>query len=518
MRHIIENTGSRQKKRRNYFPFDGGMRGQLFAGVGANYQLNMATSSGFLFKLKRGELRKDAGIDNISFCYPHEKADGTFQILLFGEVSGDFKLRALEEDGTITTPSSGVGDLIFSGDISARQFGTTSIICHDAGSHDWDGTTLTANTGSLDIVSAARDGSRLSYITATGDAKFTDNAPVGGFTGGTGANADGEYNTSIAYPKAVVEGGVGVVIFGEDGAEAHWVQPNNASDEVSTRTKIESFTYRGRGVTTAKHVISTGQSIVFMNEDGVFEMNPFSGKTSNLIEGGKIERYWDEQVTITGGFMAYDPDNDVVLASVAVDSPQRNTFIGFSLRQKNRDPFFLDAAYYNHSCIAKGQLVGVSSRDAKVYNLFNKFSTAESATVKARYITETDGLGSPQEEKTFYGATAVVVAAPESSLKMRVYKDGSTTPFIEKTYTTTDLTITTGGAAYGEYQLAVGAADLIGEPVIRGEHKKGSGRFKTLAVEILEDSSDKFEIHDIIIEYKKAGRLAKSLAIKNNLF
>ena len=338
-----------------------------------------------------------------------------------------------------------------------------------------------------------------------------------GSTGATGANASGDYNCGLSVSTAVIEGGAGVVIFGRNGAEAHWVQPNNASDEVSSRTKIESFNYQGTGVINERFVCSTGSSIIFMNKDGVFEMNPFTGQSVNLVDDGKIKRYWDEQIDIEFGFVSYDPETDTIIAQVSLNSPQNNTLICFARREGN-PPYFIDNHYLAHIGNVGGGLVGGSNSTGETFNLFMGYSITEGGTGKARYVTEFDGLGQVHEEKTLYSVTAVLGVSPTANVKVRAYFDNELSASFEKTYTPQDLTTLNEDAVYGEYVFALGAVDLVQERIINGQNVKANSRFSTIAIEIIEESDANFEIYDIILEYKRTGRLSKTISLKNNLF
>ena len=143
MRGNISNN-YRQKLRKNYFPFAKGMSGEIFKS-GANYQLNMDNTQGVLQKVKQiSESAEISGFTVVNYLSEHELTNGDSQTLVFGLLSSNLKLRVIEADGTITTPSAGAGDLTFTGTISARQVGLETIITHSGGQHNWDGTKLVA--------------------------------------------------------------------------------------------------------------------------------------------------------------------------------------------------------------------------------------------------------------------------------------------------------------------------------------------------------------------------------------
>lgn len=417
----------------------------------------------------------------------------------------------------IYTNYGGTGDAVFFGTVVTRQSGDFSIIGHGGTAKMWNGYGIAALAGE-GTISMANEGARKAYVDVDGKAKFTDNDPTNGFTGGTGANAAGNYNCGIPVSTAVIEGGTGVVFFGERDAEAHWVEPNNASDEVSSRTKIESFSYRGPGVKNERFVTSTGTSIVIMNADGIFEIDPYSGRSTNLIIGGKIERYWNEKIDPSNGFVVYDIENDVILAQVALDSPQNNVLLAFNRREKGMPPFLVSDKYFAHAGLVGGKVIGGANTGGNLFTLFDAFAIDAGTPQKSRYITEFDGLGSPQSPKNLQSITIITEASPEANLKMKAYFDNENEASLGKVLTIKDLTTKDGGAAYGEYTFAIGASDLVQEKVVRGERVKASTRFKTVAIEILEESSADFKIYDILVEYKSSGRLDSSISLKHNLF
>jgi hypothetical protein len=491
------------------------MRSQDFL-AGASYQLNLQQNNGVIEKTKQAVPLVDiTDFDQTLYIAEFKKSDGTLQTMVFGLIGSDIKLRVIE-DGSILTPTGGDGDFTFTGIVTARQVGTAALIGHGGGAKQWDGVKIDPLAGAASV-SIARDGSRLGYIGTDGTAHFTDNTPADGFTGGTGANADGDYNVGFALATAIIEAGTGVIIFGENAIEAHWVQPNNASDKVSSRTKIESFSYRGRGVKTERFATSTGNTIAFMNEDGVFEMNSYTGEATNLIIGGDIERYWNEKIDMTNGFIAYDQENDAIIAQVALGSPQNNVFLIFYRREKNA-PGIISDQYLNHAGVVGGNLIGGSNSSGETTTLFESFSTPDGTTNKTRYITEFDGLAALQTIKNLQSVTAILQMSPDAIVKMRAYYDNETTPSLEKIITAEDLTDPDCGATYGEYVFSLGASDLIQEQVIRGEKVKTGMRFNTIAIEILEESSAGFKIYDIIVEYKAGSLVSKTMSLKNNLF
>jgi len=493
------------------------MRGADFSS-GANYQSNLSQDSGVLEKVKQNTPFVDASdFSAIQYIGEFITSTGEKQALYFGLIDAELKLRAVEEDGTILTPTGGLGDFVFSGLITTRQVGTDVIIGYDGGNKLWDGEAITAN-GDEEVISQARDGGRVGYINTDGKAKFTDNTPTSGFTGGTGANANGDYNCGIPIATAIVEGGTGVIILGERNAEAHWVQPNNASDEVSSRTKIESFSYLGEGVTSERFVCSTGETLGLLNKSGVHEMDSYSGRTTNLIIGGKIERYWKERVDMTNGFIFYDRTNDWLIAQVALDSPQNNVFLAFNRKEKGMPPFIIPEQYLSHAGVVGEDIIGALNAGGETFKLLDSYSIPDGTTSKSRYITEFDGLGTMQEDKNLLSVTAITDVNPDAILKMKVYFDNETVPSLEKTISIKDLTVPDGNAAYGEYVFAVGASDLVKEKVVRGEKVKAGMRFKTIAVELWEESSDNFKVYDILLAYKATGRLSQTMSLKNNLF
>jgi len=418
----------------------------------------------------------------------------------------------------VYTNYGGTGDAVFFGTLVCRQSGKFSIIGHGGDSKMWNGYGITVLSGA-GLISMANDGARKSYVDTDGKAKFTDNDPTSGFTGGTGANAAGNYNCGIPVCTAVVEGGTGVIFLGKRDAEAHWAEESNATDAVSSFTKIESFRYNGEGVENERFVCSTGNSIVIMNSSGIIEIDPYSGNYTNLIIGGKIERYWNEKIDHSNGFVVYDQENDRILAQVALDNPTNNVFIAFDRREKGKPPYFINNKYLGHASIVDGKVIGGANSGGIVNTLADNYLVAEGTPNKSKYITEFDGLGSPQSAKNLQSINVIAEASPDAILKLKAYFNNETeSPILEKTISVADLTTRDSGAVYGEYVFALGASDLIEENVIRGERYKFGMRFNTIAVEIWEESNANFKIYDILVEYKSSNRLDKSVSLKHNLF
>ena len=100
---------------------------------------------------------------------------------------------------------------------------------------------------------------------------------------------------------------------------------------------------------------------------------------------------------------------------------------------------------------------------------------------------------------------------------MKVYFDNETVPSLEKTIETSILS-DSEEAVYGEYVFSLGAVDMVEDKVVRGEKMKAGMRFNTIAIEIYQESSEKFKIYDIIASYKQGTRISKTMSLQNNLF
>jgi hypothetical protein len=110
--------------------FSRGMNSDPFTGQGFQVSQGVKRNNGRMEKLPGDTLAHDFG-DSVSIVaiYAYEKSDGTFQVLNFINDGTTVKLRAQEADGTITTPTGGLGDVDFGSDnIQYEQISLTGYI------------------------------------------------------------------------------------------------------------------------------------------------------------------------------------------------------------------------------------------------------------------------------------------------------------------------------------------------------------------------------------------------------
>jgi len=383
------------------------------------------------------------------------------------------------------------------------------------GLYRFNGTLLEKTTNVSDpVLSIATDSNRLALcfkdrVEFTGDNIADSNDAKSG----TGINKFGIYGTSIAYPKAVCKGGDGIIIFGAVGSEAHQVYPNAASDDVSSKTKVPSYTNKGLGITRPSQCVSGKFFIYNANKDGVHELNPYSGESKNLTEMGAIRDIW-KSLKKDRVLMGYDPSTDYVVA-VAQRLGQNDTAVCFDLSQKQRACWTSENQYYTCLATINGKLHGGSSRDGKIYKLFSGSTDFGGNQQTFRHRTELDGLGGVPFLKTFRKFVVYSELHPRSSFIARVFLDDDTIPIFERSFGTKNASNKGGtNAAYGMYEFRMGkvtAEELSNN--IRLSQK--NARFNRISIEIIERSARAFKLKDIIIEYKSRGRFVRKFLSKD---
>ena len=514
-----------KKLRKTYFPFKWLLRSQEFQGVGACLAENTYIQDGKLRKTRGQSVFKDTTTPaEILWMGEYEKSDGTFQIL-YAYLSGSiYLLRAIEENGTITTPTGGAGDVNFtSSNFDIAQLNTIGYVSNESATtplYSWNGTLLTAiSNAPASPKYVLVDGNRLCInkvfsgaITGT----LTD------FTAGTGAADNGDY-AARGNPVGGVEAGGGVILMSKMGAELHKVIPNNASDDVSAKTKIQGFNYTGLGIQNTHQIVAGKNFVYFFNSDGIFEMNPFDGTVLNLTDTGNIERRWKE-LNRTNAFIEYDSKNDRVVV-VAKQRGQNDTIIIVDTRIEQRPISYATAGFFSSIANVNNQLYGGSSHDARVMKIFDTFTDRDGGKLQFRYIIEWDALTNAMLEKRLRQFSIFANLNHESSFEAKLYKDGSHEPIATQTFTTTaSLDSAKVGSvlgAYGKYVFNLGGgrdsatADLNTDKM---QKEKYNTKCSTYTLEIVENSFYDFQVYDILAEYKTRGKITHSLSMANSLF
>ena len=509
--------------RKTYYPFKFGLRSGEYEGKGSCLFENGYIDDGRIKKLKGQELWKDTSTPaSIVWMGGYEKSDGTFQTL-YAYLSGSiYLLKAVEHDDlTIVTPAGGAGDVNFtSSNFDITQIGTTAYISNESATtpmYSWDGATLTAITNApASPKYILRDGNRLATNKVFSGETLTD------FTAGAAVSADGDYAMSLE-PVGGVEAGAGIIVFGRMGAEAHKVIPNNASDDVSAKTKIDSFSYTGLGISNTHQCVAGKNFVYFFNSDGIHEMNPYDGSTTNLIDFGNIALRW-KNYTLTNAFIEYDSENDRVVVTVK-QRGQNDTLVIVDTKWKERPVSIATGGYFSSMANVNNQLYGGSSNDAKILSVFETYTNRDTTELTFKYTIEWDALTNAMLEKRLKRFAIFANLNPHSSFTAKLYKDGSHSAIKEETFTTT-AALETGVlgsvlAPWGKYVFNLGGerAEASAETnTDKIQRVRKNSKVSTFCLEITETSFYDFTVNDILIEYKTKGKIIKNITLPNALF
>lgn len=375
--------------------------------------------------------------------------------------------------------------------------------------YQFNGVTLakTANVTEA-VYSIATDANRVAAV-------FQDRTDFSGdgiassndFTAGTGINRYGTYGSSIAHPRAVCEGGDGIVIFGEVGSEGHQVYPNSASDDVSSKTKNPGYKDGGEGVSGPRQCVSGAYFVYIANEEAVTELNPYTGQRKPLTDVGAVRDLWKDvkKGSVTIG---YDPGKNYIAAAVQRYG-QNDTLVCFDIDQKERPAWYSEGQYNGCLATVGGSLHGGSSRDGKVHKLFTGSTDISGSTLRFKYRIERDGTGGVPFLKTFRKFVVYAALHPRSKYTARVFLNDDTTPVFEKTVTTTSAVGSGGGIAeYGMYVFRLGSVlQAKINNSIRLNQK--NARFNRISFEFEEISAYGFKLKDVIMEFKSRNRFVR---------
>lgn len=497
-----------------------------FFGQGEQIVENMRLESGFYRKMFGNSIFKNLSgessvIQNIVLVEEYNKGDGTFQrIVAFrSSTSPDrWKIRGIEDDGTITTPSGGAGDVAFeSGFFGYVQIGLVGYISNKVAAStsknlfSWDGSTLTAVTSAPDNPDfISQDGQRIA-LGAEGIVSFSQKstAALSSFTGGAGASVDGNYNTSNPGLQTGAESAAGgIIIFFEKGAELHQVIPTADSSTVFGETRISAATgsagwnYNGRGIKNNFQVTKDDNFIYIVNTDGLIRIDPLTGNATNLVEdNGAIETIW-QNLDAEDFTIEYSPKDFLVCVTA------KNT--GEAVNDKlicwdvKNDSFYVKT---NPTAFRLGninnQLYAGEMSGSKLYKVFDEdsFEDGDSGTYTAKIIREWDSLGGPKKESRLQRVGAFMNISPNSSSDVNLYLDGFTNIVDAMSITESDIDDTSDVlGVYGDYIFGGGTPD----PTTNSDVVKSlyfNNIFGTIAVEITEESQDDFRVYNYDLFY-----------------
>jgi len=440
--------------------------------------------------------------------FDYKKADSAHQELYLIK-DGDFwKIRA-RDNGTILTPTGGDNDVEFtSSRISYEQIGDFGFIGCDSATtilYRWDGTKLdTVINTDPNIIGLSSDGRRLAAIWRD-KAEFSTDGVITSLNwrSGTNINRFGDYNISVR-PTAIVKAGTGVIIFGDVGAEAHFVRPNNASDNVSSQTRIENFSYRGSGVKKQDSAVSGETYVYFYNNEGVSRMNPYDGTVESLTEQkGAIERYWHELVDITSSKLKYSRKESAVVLSVAEIGGSNDKLLCY---YEETDSFHFKSRVYSQGLgDVDGQLL--SGEGTNLVKIFDDqtYTDKDDQKMKARVIVEWNAVGDPFKVKRFLSAHYMAKLSPLATFMANVYVNGYLEPVATNTFKTTDVVSNSGVVEMiGTYVLAKGGAEL-NDNSLQIDRVRQLNKLTIYCTEIIEESVDAFELVSIAAQTSSYG-------------
>jgi len=427
-----------------------------------------------------------------------------------------YQFRAVAEDGTIVTPSGGAGDVNFiKSTFDWVQIGVTGYLINkdteaNGNMWSWNGTQLTAVTNCPDNPEfLSRDGQRL-VVGAEGIASFSQKstAAITSFTGGTGANQSGNYNVANAgTPRGALPVNGGIVICFSRGAEFHKVLPNNDNTDLKGETLITSWNYTGNGISNSKQIVASENSIFLFNEDGLIQIDSYTGQSVNLIEdSGAIRQYWDT-LDKDSVVMEYSPREKMVVMTVKNTGEARNDrllCLHVPYSAGGRRVFYFKTNISVMSLgVVNNQLYGGSESTGDLIKIFDQtaYVDEDENEITARIINEWDGLGNPRAEKRVQDVSVFAGLHPDSSYDIDMYVDGSATESRAIRTTTNDATNNSSVIELeGLYVWGIGKPDEDTlTPVVKT--RAYNDKFGTYTTEITETSAEDFRVYSIGVQF-----------------
>ncbi len=466
--------------------------------------------------------------------YEYQKPDTNFQTLVIYHDGTNYKLRAIEEDGTVVVPTP---DVDFSSRIFGFQrlsFGTGYLINHTGDSkrlHKWDGVNLTSFVPAGvpgQPLAINSDGKRLVISTAGGEYysrgdQFNVEMTSWNQDGELSTEAHGSYKrSSNKAVTAIVKAGKGVIFFSKTGAERHIIQPSSTiagANELDTRTSLP--TYEKRGVDKQCKVTEAKGSIFFINEDGLFVLNPSTMQVESLIDetSGAIKDYWDAMDT-ENAHIAYSPKDEMIVICLKKQTHAENDRLVLYHISQNA---FYTQRQVNANCLTEvnNQLVGGSAINGEVIKIFTKntYTHTKDSDTEFRAITAWSSLGSIATKKNLRWVTLSMNLHPLSTATINIYIDGRLSPAVSSVVYGRD--VYDQGAStttYGEYVFAKGKSDIRENADIIKKIETHTSLLSTVCVEVKENSTYPFELHEIGFSYKSTSYTNKDAYLPNQKF
>ena len=512
-----------------------GMRTIPLAGEGEQLVENMY--------LETGRYRKMLGEANfittaigaeVLYVFPYQKSDGTWQLLHLSLTGGKYKMRAVNAAGSESTPTGGGGDVEFTSAVfDFVQIGTTGVIINNSATtqcYTWDGAALTALSNvAASPIFCTKDGTRLVVGYASAPTGYNSNvifsradfASAGDFESGTGVNAEGSYNTTLKA-KDAIEGNTGIIIYGDIGIEAHWVRTNDASDAVSSKTKIEAFSSTSVGVSTAHRAVGGKQFVYHVNATGLYKMNPFSGEAINLVENaGTLRRYW-EDLTLDNTKITYSPKEGAIIVSLTITGNTNDRLMCYY--EESETIVFKTRVYARGLAVIDNQLYA-GEEAGKITKVFSSgtYSDRDDSAIITQIITEWRAPLSAHIEKRMLKAGVVCALDEDSRADISFYTNGS-----EDAVASTSITLSgtvSGGETteqVGIYLMGIGAEedteDISGSLVRASNRQITTGIFLTYAMGVREESVEDFVLDSLFVDWLTYGKDSVSTTFARHLF
>lgn len=509
--------------------FRRGMNTDPYTGAGFQVSQGMKRNNGRMVKLFGDSLRYNFGSGvSVVKIESYEKSNGTFQELYFINDGSTVKLRAIEEDGTVVTPTGGAGDVDFESNIIRyAQISLTGYISSFTKSsiYLWDGSSLTTISGATGYTSLSKEGIRLVY-TGNGVAGFSgaDN-PLTGLASGIGSEAYGNYtpNTS-GTPVAAYASSVGTLLAFTSGFELHTIVQLDSGDGLKDDTRILDFQYKGEGIRNANQFCFGSYYGYAVNKSGIIRIDPRFGRSVNLLEeeektkSYRIKEYFDS-FDQTNAVIAYAPKQQMICVALNTNNTGQNDIV--LLYHEPTGDFHVVKGNYDTFGVVNEELYAGSSVDGRVFKLFdrNTYSDGYGNTRKVRLISEWDTIGDHNRQKIPLDFFSFFNAHSESTVTINLYINGDIdAPVATFTHTPDDQVDTSDMVStLGEYILGMGRGDDASASDYSGKNLFNEP-FYSYCWEIIEESIYDFVVNDVTLEFIAGVELPQSNSLANKPF
>lgn len=394
----------------------------------------------------------------------YQKSDGTFQRITFAKIGSDYKLRAIEDDGTITTPSGGAGDVALTLDVSYAQISLTGYITDKAASGSnhwsWDGTTLTAITSTPANPTFIDTYNERAVIGAAGVAHFSrsDANPLTVWTGGSGIFTEGNF---VVQNSGLPVGGVstpsGYILAFLNGMERHNINEINDGSAIFHATRDTQFNSIGNGIDSPDKICMGSKFGYIITETDIVAFNPLTGESAPLTENaGALTRYF-KRFGLGKSCIAYSPKDKMIVAAVSTENTEVNDLL--VCYHEPTQTFWFKQGAFRSLFVVNGQLYGGSSYDGKVMKVFtDKYQNGFLGNRKFRLINEWDVVSSQNQIKVPVDMFQFINGNPDQTVTFNLYINGDiSSPILSKTFNISNAENETSITnALGDYTMGVG--------------------------------------------------------------